>query len=130
MAITPKRERFIELVMDGMSQCDAYREAFDVKPDIKIKTVYKRSSELMQDGEIKGRIREMQDKLAEKTLWTREKSVQALLKAYAVAEAEGSSQGMTGAVKELNVMHGYNAPQKISIDGELAFTRIERVIKK
>lgn len=49
----------------GCSQSDAYRNAYTVKPDIKSETVNKRSSELMANGAITGRVAELR-KAAEK----------------------------------------------------------------
>lgn len=118
MALTPKQERFAQCVADGMSQADAYRAAFNVSPDSKIQTAIKRASELMLNGDIAGRVAELREKLTEKALWTREMSVQALLTAY----QEGNGSVKVAAVKELNAMHGFNAPKKVDVtnsDGSL-----------
>ena len=50
----------------------------------------------------------------ELSLWTRENSVKALIKAYKAAEEERQASGMTGAIKELNAMHGFNAPTEVA----------------
>lgn len=57
-------------------------------------------------------------------------SVNALINAYQVAERGDNPSAMTGAVKELNAMHGYNEPSKLDItnsDGSIGPTRIELV---
>jgi uncharacterized protein involved in tolerance to divalent cations len=46
--------------------------------------------------------------LAKQQLWTREDSVKTLKEVISDIEARPSDK--TGAVKELNAMHGYNAP--------------------
>jgi hypothetical protein len=51
-------------------------------------------------------------------------SVKALVQAY----KEGNGSVKVSAVKELNAMHGFNAPQKIDLTGELGISRIERVV--
>jgi hypothetical protein len=61
--------------------------------------------------------------IAEKQLWTRENSVKALIGAYKVAKEGNNASGMTGAIKELNAMHGFNAPVKVdhaSTDGTMS----------
>ena len=125
MALTPKQERFAQCVADGMSQADAYRTAFDVSPTTKQETVYKRASELMADGNISGRVSELRQQLSEKALWTRQNSVETLISVLSNPE---SQKDVIAAVKELNAMHGYNAPQKLEVGGTLGIQRIERVV--
>ena len=112
-----------------MTQSDAYREAFDAE-NMKPETIHKRASELMGNGEVTGRVQELRSKLVTKGLWNREMSVKALVGAFNVAQGQNNASGMTGAIKELNAMHGFNEPQKVDISGELALNRIERVIIK
>jgi len=116
MAITPKQEHFCQCVADGMTQADAYRTAFEVKPNTKASSVIVNASKLMSDANIAQRVKELQTKLTEKNLWTREQSVNALLEAYRVAMEERQSTGMTAATKELNAMHGYNQPIKHDVN--------------
>ena len=63
-----------------------------------------------------GRVAELKQTLSVKALWTREMSVKALIESYRVAKDRKNSNGMTGAVKELNAMHGYNEPQQIDLN--------------
>ena len=110
MSLTPKQEKFAHCIADGMSQADAYRTAFDAGK-MKAETIHKRASELMTDGAVTGRVQELRGRLATKALWTREMSVKALVRAY----QEGNGSVKVAAVKELNAMHGFNAPQKVEV---------------
>ena len=127
--MTPKQEHFAQCIADGMTQADAYRAAYGADK-MKTETIHKRASELMSDGEVKGRVQELKSKLSAKALWSREMSVKALVKAYQLAEKGQNPQAMTGAIKEINAMHGFNAPQKIDLNAELTLRRIERVVVK
>lgn len=111
--LTPKQEKFAQCVADGMTQADAYRAAYDVGINTKPETVWRKASELMNDGKVEARVLELKDKLEKKTLWTREMSVKALITAY----KDGKPSEKIQAVKELNLMHGYNAPSKHEITG-------------
>jgi phage terminase small subunit len=125
--LTAKQEAFCQAIADGMTQADAYRTAYNagkMKPD----TVHVKASTLMADGKIAARVAELRSKLAQKQLWTREMSVKALVRAYKVAEDGGQSTAMTAAVKELNAMHGYNAPAKVDLmntDGSMTRQMID-----
>ena len=128
--LTPKQERFAQCVADGMTQADAYRNAFDVGPTTKAETVQKRASELMSNGAVSGRVAELKEALAEKRLWDRMDSVAVLSEIARGQDPNAKSSDRVSAVKELNAMHGWNAPQKIdhlSSDGSFGLTRIEIV---
>jgi phage terminase small subunit len=115
--LTAKQENFAQAIADGMSQSDAYRSAFNAEK-MKPETIWARASELMADGKVAGRVKELRERLTEKTLWTREKSVRALEKVL----EEGPHAAQVSAVKELNLMHGFNEPIKIdhtSSDGSM-----------
>lgn len=105
MPLTPKQEKFAQCIADGMSQADAYRASFACE-NMKDNSIYREASLLMDAPKISQRIAELRTKLEKKTLWTREMSVKALIGAY----KEGKPHEKIAAVKELNVMHGYNIP--------------------
>lgn len=113
--LTGKREKFCQGVSDGLTQADAYREAFAVKAGTKAATVQEMASRLMSDRKIRARVAELRGKLAERLLWTREQSVCELKAAIALAKETKTPAAITSAIKELNAMHGYNAPAKLDV---------------
>jgi len=124
--LTAKQEAFAQGIADGLGQGDAYRMAYDAE-GMKDSTVYSKASILMSDGKIRARVDELKTMVVEKQLWTREMSVKGLIQAYRIAQDAKTSTGMTAAVKELNVMHGFNEPTKLSITGNMV-TRIVREV--
>lgn len=56
--LTPKREKFAKLIAGGMTQADAYREAFDVDENSKPNTVYVEGSKLASNPKIAQRVEE------------------------------------------------------------------------
>ena len=113
--LTAKQEAFAQGIADGLGQADAYRMAYDAE-GMKDSTIYSKASVLMSDGKVAARVAELKSQVAEKQLWTREMSVKGLMSAYRIALEAKTSTGMTAAVKELNVMHGYNEPTKLQVD--------------
>lgn len=111
--LTAKQEAFAQAVASGKNQSDAYRSAFSVKPTTKPETVQANASRLMANSMVSARVAELKEALAKKALWTREMSVKVLAK-IAVSQEEGSSAKVS-AVKELNLMHGYNAPVEMNV---------------
>jgi transposase len=120
--LTAKQEAFCQGIADGLGQADSYRAAYDAE-GMKDNVIYARASELMKNGKVTDRIKELRSEVQEKQLWSREMSVKALVQAY----REGSGATKVSAVKELNAMHGYNEPSKLQVNGTL-IQRIQREI--
>jgi phage terminase small subunit len=118
MRLTPKQEAFAQAVASGMTQADAYRSAYN-SDKMKPETIQNSAYKLMQDGDITARIEELRAEVAQLHLWTREDSIRALKSV--IAEPDKVSD-ITSAVKELNAMHGFNAPIKQEINGSMAHT--------
>lgn len=115
--LTAKQENFAQCIADGMSQADAYRTAFDAG-NMKAETIHKRASELMGNGEVTGRVSALRERLTVKALWSREQSVAALQNVL----DDAPPAARVAAVRELNLMHGFNEPIKVdhtSSDGTM-----------
>ena len=121
--LTAKQEAFCQGIADGLGQADAYRAAYDAE-GMKDNTIYPLASKLMKNSKVAARIAELRESVQEKQLWSREMSIKALVQAY----REGSGSVKVAAVKELNAMHGYNEPAKISVNGNLVHKVVRQVI--
>ena len=122
--LTAKQVKFAELVASGSTQADAYRGSYDTSK-MKPNTVIEKASMLMAENKVRTRVALQKEKLAEKELWTREDSVKAL---KGIIENPDNQSVLTNAVKELNNMHGFNAPKKVELSGGIAIAKIERII--
>ena len=100
--------------------------AYDAE-GMKDSTIHPKASRMLSEGKIRARVDELKSQVVEKQLWTREMSVKGLIQAYRIAQDAKTSTGMTAAVKELNVMHGFNEPTKLSISGSM-IQRIQREV--
>lgn len=121
--LTAKQEAFCQGIADGLGQADAYRAAYDAE-GMKDNVIYAKASELMKNGKVRDRVKELRASVEEKQLWSREMSVKALVQAY----REGSGSVKVAAVKELNAMHGYNEPAKLNIGGNMMHQIVRKVI--
>jgi len=124
MKLTAKQEAFAQAIADGMTQADAYRSAYSAS-NMSAGALHVEASKLLANPKLSLRVAELKQKLASKALWSREMSVKALVKAYQLAEKGDNPQAMTGAIKEINAMHGFNAPQKLDISADMAVTTLD-----
>jgi phage terminase small subunit len=112
MAITCKQETFCQGIASGLSQSEAYRRAYNAER-MSDKSVWETSAQLVNNLKVASRITALKAEIANKHLWTREKSVKALA-AIAENPVEKTSDKVS-AIKELNSMHGFNAAQKVDL---------------
>lgn len=115
--LTPKQERFARNVAEGMPQVDAYRDAYNVTTENK-NTHRVKAYDLSRQSNVSVMIEELKARAERNVVWTRQMAVEALLEAADIARVQKHSQGMTGALKELNAMYGYNEATKINIGGQ------------
>ena len=64
--LTMKQEKFCREYLLCMNASEAYRRAYDAEK-MKPETIWKRASELLARGEVKGRIDELKDQIEELT---------------------------------------------------------------
>ena len=108
--LTNKQESFAQAIASGKTQADAYRLSYNAE-NMKDASIWSKASVLMSDVKVTARVEELRSKLENKQLWTREMSVKALVGAY----KDGNPTAKIAAVKELNAMHGYNAPTRLDV---------------
>ena len=121
--LSPVEERFAVALAEGCSQAQAYRIANPKSVHWKPSTLYTKASELMSEERMQERLAELQRDLAARSLWSREESVRAL---RGVIENPERKSDIIAAVRELNAMHGFHAPQRLEHSG--AIVAIERRI--
>ena len=113
MSLTTKQELFIQGLIKGYSQREAYKLAYEAD-NMKNETIDKRASELFSKGEIKGRYKELLEEHKQKALYTREEAVNDLIwlkeKAREDIEHRGLKQANGGhflkSVNELCQLEG------------------------
>ncbi len=79
------------------------------------KTIWARASELAKNSKVTVRISQIKSELAAAYLWTRLQSIKTLAK---IAEEGMTDSARIAAIKELNVMHGFNEPKKVELSGK------------
>lgn len=78
--LTPKQEAFATGVASGLSQAEAYRQAFPQSRKWKDKTVHEKASRLTAEDKVQARIQELRDKAAEANEVTIERIVAEVVK--------------------------------------------------
>ena len=131
--LTAKQEKYVQGLVAGLSQRQAYMKAYPNSKKWKERTVDSRASELLKQSNVLGRYNELMDEHKDKALWTREDSVNKLiwLIEKATVSIEEHDEGYTrqatanallNAVQELNkleLLYPLDQRQAKKVDTEL-----------
>lgn len=131
MTITAKQEAFARAYVEAGNASEAYRKAYNVGESTKAETVNKRASELLANGEVTGRVAELQSKASERTMVTVESLTVKLEEArlHALKDEKGASAAVS-AIMGMAKLHGLliDKQDHSSSDGSMSPpTRIEIV---
>ncbi len=97
--LTAKQEAFVQNIIQGMSQADAYRSAYDASK-MSDKTIHERASVLAAQDKVKTRLAELRDKLANEKIMTAQERLQWLTDLIKSQEASN-----TDKLKALDIMN-------------------------
>jgi hypothetical protein len=123
--LTVKQERFTQGLFKGLSQRKAYKQVFDCK-DMSDPVIDNKASILANKGEVRVRLKNLQDAVAETNMWDRKRSLDALIGLYEKAETNIDRTDESGvqyadsslinagikAVETINKMLGINEPDR------------------
>jgi phage terminase small subunit len=101
--LTAKQEAFVQNIIQGMSQADAYRSAYSSKR-MSDNAVYREASLLVASPKIAQRLQELRDKMATPNIMTAQQRLEWLTGVINNAE-EGTSEKLK-AIDIMNKMQG------------------------
>lgn len=101
--LTDKQEQFVQNILQGMTQAEAYRSAY---PNNKMsdKTVWEAASRLMANSKVVARLSELRDKLANEKIMSAQKRMEWLTEL--IKNDDASNMDKLRALDILNKMDG------------------------
>jgi phage terminase small subunit len=110
--LTPKQEAFVQNIIQGMSQADAYRSAYSSK-NMSDNAVYREASLLMDNPKVAQRLKELRDKLAKPSIMSAQERLEWLTQLIK-SKAESTTDKLRAA-DIMNKMQGEYV-QKVEAD--------------
>lgn len=133
MSLTIKQEIFVQKLIEGYSQTEAYKFAYNCE-NMKDKTVTEKASKLMAKANVRARYQELLNEYKEKAKWNRSKAEERLMwlldKSQEDIEYRGlkqaNSSSMLNSIKELNILTDLY-PKKNKEDNNLEDREAEKI---
>ena len=101
--LTAKQELFVQKVLEGMSQADAYRSAYSCAR-MSDKTIWENASRLMADSKVTARLTELRNELAKPSIMSAQERLEWLTKL--IQSEEESTTDKLRAADIMNKMQG------------------------
>jgi phage terminase small subunit len=138
--LTPKRERFIQNLINGMSQREAYKHSYNAEK-MKDTTIDNKASELFKNGEVRARYDEVLKKLEDDAIMSSKERMKWLSKVVSgevkntTYDSEGNSYEAQAYISDkmkaidiLNKMDGQYI-QKVEVGSDKPFEVNIKVVK-
>ena len=127
MALTPKQEKYVQGLVAGLSQRQAYIQAYPKASDWKENSVDRQASTLLKNPKVLARYNALMEEHKSKALWTREEAVNKLKWLYKQAiksiedqdegyVRQGTSSALLGAIQELNKLEDLYPSDKHQVE--------------
>ena len=100
--LTDKQERFCQNIIEGMSQADAYRQAYP-NNNMADKTIQENACRLAKNPKVKARIKELRDNLAKPSIMTAQDRLEFLTRVINGEQGEKEIQVIDGEPIEIDV---------------------------
>ena len=132
--LTSKQEKYVQGLVAGLSQRQAYIQAYPKASDWKENSVDRQASTLLKNPKVLARYNALMEEHKNKALWTREEAVNELKWLYKQAiksiedqdegyVRQGTSSALLGAIQELNKLEDLYPSDKHQIEhiGQVSF---------
>ncbi len=119
--LTPKQEQFVQNIIQGMSQADAYRSAYP-KQKMSDKTVWEAASRLMKNDKVVARLSELRAELAKPSIMSAQERLEWLTR---IIEGGNLLQDKLRAVDIMNKMTGEYVQK---VEGSLNIGKLEDLL--
>lgn len=138
--LTAKQEQFVKNIIDGMSQADAYRSAYDTQR-MKDKTVWEKASALMKNDKVTARLKELRDQMMKPSIMSAQERLEYLTRVIQGIETETKVEWDDGKavtceepasiktrLSAIDIMNKMQGEYVTKVEGELKMTKLEDLL--
>lgn len=111
--LTPKQEAFVQNIIQGMSQADAYRSAYSCK-NMSDNSVYVNASKLVADAKVALRLKELRDKLAKPSIMSAQERLE-----WLTERIEDDGVDINAKLKAIDIMNKMQGEYVQKVETEL-----------
>lgn len=111
--LTPKQEKFVQGIIEGKSQADAYRSAYSTK-NMTDKTVREEASRLMSDPNISATVKELRNQAKASTIMSARERMEWLTDLI-----KNTKEGTTDRLRAIDIINKMTGEYVTKIDADV-----------
>lgn len=120
--LTAKQEKFAQGIIEGLSQSDAYRAAYNTKKMTQ-KSVWEKASELANDVKVAERVQELRDQIASKSIMSAQERLE-----WLTGLINDNETDINAKLKAVDIMNKMQGEYTQKIEGNLSVTKLEELL--
>ena len=120
--LTEKQEKFVQNIIAGMSQADAYRSAYSCK-NMSNNAVYVNASKLMADTKITLRVQELRDQMEDEAVMTAKERLK-----WLTGIIRSEREKTDAKLKAVDIMNKMQGEYVTKVQGDLNIVKLEDIL--
>lgn len=120
--LTPKQEQFVQNILEGMTQADAYRSAYSCK-NMSDNAIYVNASKLAADDKVALRLKELRDQLAKPSIMTAQERLE-----WLTQRIDDDQVDINAKLKAIDIMNKMQGEYVTKVEGNLNVTKLEDLL--
>lgn len=120
--LTAKQEKFVQNIIEGMNQADAYRSAYDTKR-MSENAIYREASLLVSNPKVAQRLEELRKELTSDTIMSAQKRLEWLTELV-----DSDKEGTSDKLRAIDIMNKMTGEYVTKIDGNLNVAKLEDLL--
>lgn len=120
--LTANQEKFVQNIIEGMNQADAYRSAYP-KQRMSDKTVWEAASRLMRNDKVVARLSELRNELAKPSIMTAQKRLEWLTE---LISNEG--EDTHAKLKAIDIMNKMQGEYVQKVEASVSVAKLEDLL--
>lgn len=111
--LTPKQEKFVQGIIEGKSQADAYRSAYSTK-NMSDKTIREEASRLMSDPNVSATVKELRNQVKASTIMSAQERMEWLTELI-----KNTNEGTTDRLRAIDIINKMTGEYVTKIDADV-----------
>ena len=120
--LTAKQEQFVQNIIQGMSQADAYRSAYDTKR-MSDNAIYREASLLMNNPKVTQRMAELSAKADRPKIMSAQRRLE-----WLTERIEDDKVDINAKLKAIDIMNKMDGEYVTKVEGELKVRKLEDLL--
>lgn len=134
--LTPKQERFIQNIISGMSQREAYKEAYNAE-NMKDETIDTEACKLFNDHKVSTRYKELMEELKDKAIMTATERMIWLTEVIKDIQKEkvlvedieiSKTADLNTKMKAMDILNKMSGEYVTKVEGNIGVTKLEDLL--